>query len=91
MGYSHFDDLINIGNEGQAILRGDQVFLFLLGDTADTTGVASWRDRYSHLPAFKKQVASGRAGVVERTVSVLGNNPILGMGSLFLITRRSSF
>ena len=40
--YSHFDDLINIGNEGQAILRGDQVFLFLLGDTANTTGVASW-------------------------------------------------
>src|SRR5207248_5083696 len=41
--HSNFDNLLNAWNEDKTILRRDQVFLFLLRDAANATGIAARR------------------------------------------------
>src|SRR5260221_251164 len=84
MGYRYFNYLLYRRYEGQAILRRNQVFLFLFGNTANTTRVAARRDSYRHLPTPEEQVARRWAGVVERTMGVLSHNTIIGKRGPFL-------
>src|SRR5260370_3269915 len=84
MGYRHLKYLLSRRYEGQAILWRDQVFLFLFGNTANTTRVAARRDGYRHLPAPEEQVARRWAGVVERTMGALSHNTITGKRGPFL-------
>src|SRR6266852_7176286 len=78
MGYRYFKYLLYRRYEGQAVLWRNQVFLFLFGNTANTTRVAAGRDGYRHLPAPEEQVARRWAGVVERAMGVLSHNTITG-------------
>src|SRR5262249_38018552 len=64
MGNSYLGDFVDGGDEGQAILRGNQVFFFLFRDTADAASVAAGRDSNCHLPAAIEEVAGRGARVI---------------------------
>src|SRR5581483_4157994 len=85
MWYRHLDNLFDGRNKREAILRRDQVFLFLLGDAANTTSIAARRDGNRHLPTSKKEIAGRRTRVIQRTVRVLRNYSILWKSRLFLL------
>jgi len=70
-------DLLNFGDEEQAILRRDEVLLILLGDAADAARVAARRDGDGALPAAEEEIAGGRAAIVQRAVGVVRQRAIL--------------
>src|SRR5438034_3618436 len=85
----YLDDLVDGGDEGQAVLGGNQVLLFLFGDAADAASVAAGRDGNCHLPAAKEEVAGRGARVVKRAVGMLGYDAITRECSLFLVHEAS--
>ena len=85
MRQSNLHNLIDGRNEAKAILRRDQVLLFLFRDTAYTARIAAGGDRNCHLPTAKKEIAGRGTGVIERAVRVLRYNPVTRVSGLFLI------